>query len=113
MSAGTAGGKASLPTMMTTQVPIGRAFASASKGQTQILAGSTESAITTDATANSVAKDAVSSALAFFAALLPATAPARFGLSCFPTWCSRARFLFFVPIGLPGTAVVGFGALAG
>lgn len=98
---------------MTTQVPIGRAFASASKGQTQILAGSTESAITTDATANSVAKDAVSSALAFFAALLPATAPARFGLSYFPTWCSRARFLFFVPIGLPGTAVVGFGALAG
>lgn len=113
VSAGVADGKASLTTMMTTQVPVDRAFASASKGQAQILAGSTESAITTDATANSVVKDAVPSAFAFFAALLPAMAPTRFGLSCFPTGCSRARCLFFVPIGLPGTAVVGFGALVG
>ncbi|MEE1728376.1 MULTISPECIES: hypothetical protein [Streptomyces] len=78
VSAGAADGKASLTTMMTTQVPVDRAFASASKGQAQTLAGSTESAITTDATANSVVKDAVPSALAFFAALLKAMAPARF-----------------------------------
>ncbi|WP_261400308.1 hypothetical protein [Streptomyces sp. CBG31] len=43
--AGTADATASLTAKSTTQVPVGRAFASPSKSQTQILAGSTESTI--------------------------------------------------------------------
>ncbi|MFG3405948.1 LAETG motif-containing sortase-dependent surface protein [Streptomyces sp. NPDC048142] len=62
--AGTADGTASLTTKATTQVPVGRAFASASKSQTQILAGSTESTITADATANWATKGAIPSATA-------------------------------------------------
>ncbi|MFE9697068.1 LAETG motif-containing sortase-dependent surface protein [Streptomyces sp. NPDC006270] len=57
--AGAADGTASLTTKATTQVPVGRAFASASKSQTQILAGSTESTITADATANWATKGAI------------------------------------------------------
>lgn len=48
-----------------------------------------------------------------YAALLLLVAAARFGLSCFPTGCSRARCLFFMPVGRPGPAVVSFGAPAG
>ncbi|MFH9764429.1 LAETG motif-containing sortase-dependent surface protein [Streptomyces anulatus] len=62
--AGTADGKASLTAKTTTQVPVGRAFASASKSQTQILAGSTESTITADATANWATKGAIPSVTA-------------------------------------------------
>ncbi|WP_426499384.1 LAETG motif-containing sortase-dependent surface protein [Streptomyces sp. D54] len=62
--AGTADGTASLTTKATTQVPVGRAFASASKSQTQILAGSTESTITANATANWATKGAIPSATA-------------------------------------------------
>ncbi|MGA5468783.1 TQXA domain-containing protein [Streptomyces arboris] len=62
--AGTADGKASLTARTTTQVPVGRAFASASKSQTQILAGSTESTITADATANWATKGAIPSVTA-------------------------------------------------
>lgn len=62
--AGTADGKASLTAKTTTQVPVGRAFASASKSQTQILAGSTESTITADATANWAKKGAIPSVTA-------------------------------------------------
>nr|WP_274035875.1 LAETG motif-containing sortase-dependent surface protein [Streptomyces sp. MMBL 11-1] len=57
--AGAADGTASLTTKATTQVPVGRAFASPSKSQTQILAGSTESTITADATANWATKGAI------------------------------------------------------
>ncbi|MGW6602209.1 LAETG motif-containing sortase-dependent surface protein [Streptomyces sp. NPDC055036] len=62
--AGTADGMASLTTKATTQVPVGRAFASASKSQTQILAGSTESTITADATVNWASKGAIPSVTA-------------------------------------------------
>lgn len=62
--AGTADGTASLTAKATTQVPVGRAFASPSKSQTQILAGSTESTITADATVNWAAKGAIPSVTA-------------------------------------------------
>lgn len=62
--AGTADGTASLTAKATTQVPVGRAFASASKSQTQILAGSTESTITADATVNWATKGAIPSVTA-------------------------------------------------
>lgn len=62
--AGTADGRASLTTKATTQVPVGRAFASASKSQTQILAGSTESTITAEATVNWASKGAIPSVTA-------------------------------------------------
>ncbi|MEV7003223.1 hypothetical protein AB0N62_36920 [Streptomyces sp. NPDC093982] len=51
--------------------------------------------------------------LGVYAASLLVMVAARFGLSCFPTGCSRARCLFFIPVGQPGPAVLGFGALAG
>lgn len=57
--------------------------------------------------------DLAISKLGVYAALLLVMAAARFGLSCFPTGCSRARRLFFTPVGKPGPAVLGFGALAG
>ncbi|WP_433398601.1 Cys-Gln thioester bond-forming surface protein [Streptomyces sp. CA-146814] len=62
--AGTADGTASLTAKTTTQVPVGRAFASASKSQTQILAGSTESTVVANATANWAKKGAIPSVTA-------------------------------------------------
>ncbi|MEE1737208.1 Cys-Gln thioester bond-forming surface protein [Streptomyces sp. BE147] len=62
--AGTADGRASLTAKATTQVPVGRAFASPSKSQTQILAGSTESTITAEATVNWASKGAIPSVTA-------------------------------------------------
>ncbi|MYR97509.1 Cys-Gln thioester bond-forming surface protein [Streptomyces sp. SID4937] len=62
--AGTSDGTASLTAKTTTQVPVGRAFASASKSQTQILAGSTESTVTATATANWAKKGAIPSVTA-------------------------------------------------
>lgn len=59
--AGTTDGAASLTAKAITQVPVGRAFASASKSQTQILAGSTEFTVTVDATANWATKGAIPS----------------------------------------------------
>ncbi|MEU9758708.1 LAETG motif-containing sortase-dependent surface protein [Streptomyces sp. NPDC047985] len=49
--AGTADGSASLTVQATTSVPVGRAFASATKSQTMILAGSSESTVSATATA--------------------------------------------------------------
>ncbi|MFP1627064.1 Cys-Gln thioester bond-forming surface protein [Streptomyces sp. 5K101] len=49
--AGTADGTASLTAQATMSVPVGRAFASASKSQTQILAGSSQSTVSATATA--------------------------------------------------------------
>ncbi|MFJ9639986.1 Cys-Gln thioester bond-forming surface protein [Streptomyces sp. NPDC101178] len=62
--AGTPDGTASLTAETTTQVPVGRAFASASKSQTQILAGSTESTVVANATANWAKKGAIPSVTA-------------------------------------------------
>ncbi|WP_181398423.1 LAETG motif-containing sortase-dependent surface protein [Streptomyces araujoniae] len=62
--AGTPDGTASLTAKATTQVPVGRAFASPSKSQTQILAGSTESTISADATVNWASKGAIPSVTA-------------------------------------------------
>ncbi|MFF8843016.1 Cys-Gln thioester bond-forming surface protein [Streptomyces sp. NPDC015127] len=49
--AGAADGTASLSAQATMSVPVGRAFASASKSQTQILAGSSQSTVSATATA--------------------------------------------------------------
>ncbi|MBT2387953.1 Cys-Gln thioester bond-forming surface protein [Streptomyces sp. ISL-1] len=49
--AGAADGSATLTTQATTSVPVGRAFAGVTKSQTQILAGSSESTVTANATA--------------------------------------------------------------
>jgi TQXA domain-containing protein/LPXTG-motif cell wall-anchored protein len=49
--AGAADGSATLSTQATTSVPVGRAFAAATKSQTQILAGSSESTVSANATA--------------------------------------------------------------
>ncbi|MFF9648470.1 LAETG motif-containing sortase-dependent surface protein [Streptomyces sp. NPDC014622] len=49
--AGTADGSASLTVQATTSVPVGRAFASATKSQTMILAGSSDSTVSATATA--------------------------------------------------------------
>ncbi|MET7618169.1 LAETG motif-containing sortase-dependent surface protein [Streptomyces sp. NPDC005408] len=49
--AGAVDGSASLTAQATTSVPVGRAFAGATKSQTQILAGSSESTVSADATA--------------------------------------------------------------
>jgi TQXA domain-containing protein/LPXTG-motif cell wall-anchored protein len=48
---GTADGTATLTAQATTSVPVGRAFAGATKSQTQILAGSSESTVSANATA--------------------------------------------------------------
>ncbi|MFI2375484.1 Cys-Gln thioester bond-forming surface protein [Streptomyces sp. NPDC018964] len=61
---GTADGSASLTVQATTEIPVGRAFASASKSQTQILAGSSESTVTAEATANWATKGAIPSVTA-------------------------------------------------
>ncbi|MEW1866675.1 Cys-Gln thioester bond-forming surface protein [Streptomyces caelestis] len=61
---GTADGSASLTVKATTEIPVGRAFASPSKSQTQILAGSSESTVTADATANWATKGAIPSVTA-------------------------------------------------
>ncbi|MGW3572094.1 Cys-Gln thioester bond-forming surface protein [Streptomyces sp. NPDC000941] len=50
--AGAADGSASLTAQAATKVPVGRAFASATKSQTQILAGSSESTVSATATAD-------------------------------------------------------------
>ncbi|MGP3949431.1 LAETG motif-containing sortase-dependent surface protein [Streptomyces sp. 7N604] len=50
--AGTPDGSTSLTAQATTTVPVGRAFASDTKSQTQILAGSSESTVSATATAN-------------------------------------------------------------
>lgn len=52
VSAGTPDGSTSLTAEATTVVPVGRAFASQTKSQTQILAGSSDSTVTATATAN-------------------------------------------------------------
>ncbi|MEV6653578.1 Cys-Gln thioester bond-forming surface protein [Streptomyces sp. NPDC051219] len=49
--AGTPDGSTSLTVQATTKVPVGRAFASESRSQTQILAGSSESTVSASATA--------------------------------------------------------------
>jgi LPXTG-motif cell wall-anchored protein len=49
--AGAADGSATLTVQATTSVPVGRAFASATKSQTQILAGSSETTVSANATA--------------------------------------------------------------
>ncbi|MFF3734326.1 LAETG motif-containing sortase-dependent surface protein [Streptomyces sp. NPDC002476] len=49
--AGAADGSASLTVQATTSVPVGRAFASATKSQTMILAGSSDSTVSATATA--------------------------------------------------------------
>lgn len=49
--AGAADGSATLTAQATTSVPVGRAFAGATKSQTQILAGSSESTVSASATA--------------------------------------------------------------
>lgn len=50
--AGAADGSATLTAQAATKVPVGRAFASATKSQTQILAGSSESTVSATATAD-------------------------------------------------------------
>ncbi|MER5882575.1 Cys-Gln thioester bond-forming surface protein [Streptomyces sp. NPDC001941] len=57
--AGAADGSASLTVQASTSVPVGRAFAAATKSQTQILAGSSESTVTATATATWAAKGAI------------------------------------------------------
>ncbi|MET7937555.1 Cys-Gln thioester bond-forming surface protein [Streptomyces sp. NPDC005322] len=57
--AGAADGSASLTVQAATKVPVGRAFASDSKSQTQILAGSSESTVSATATANWAKKGAI------------------------------------------------------
>ncbi|MEU1281171.1 Cys-Gln thioester bond-forming surface protein [Streptomyces sp. NPDC005805] len=61
---GTADGSATLSVEATTSVPVGRAFASASKSQTQILAGSSDSTVSANATANWATKGAIPSVTA-------------------------------------------------
>ncbi|MDT0406349.1 Cys-Gln thioester bond-forming surface protein [Streptomyces edwardsiae] len=61
---GTADGSAALTVQATTEIPVGRAFASPSKSQTQILAGSSESTVTAEATANWATKGAIPSVTA-------------------------------------------------
>ncbi|QKV94932.1 Cys-Gln thioester bond-forming surface protein [Streptomyces sp. NA02950] len=56
---GTPDGSATLTAQAATKVPVGRAFASATKSQTQILAGSSESTVTATATANWAKKGAI------------------------------------------------------
>ncbi|EXU69929.1 peptidase [Streptomyces sp. PRh5] len=56
---GAADGSATLTAQAATKVPVGRAFASATKSQTQILAGSSESTVSATATANWAKKGAV------------------------------------------------------
>ncbi|WP_374412293.1 LAETG motif-containing sortase-dependent surface protein [Streptomyces californicus] len=62
--AGAEDGQASVTAKASTQVPVGRAFASPTKSQTQILAGSTETSVTAAATANWAKKGAIPSATA-------------------------------------------------
>lgn len=57
--AGAADGSASLTVQATTSVPVGRAFAGATKSQTQILAGSSESTVSASATATWAGKGAI------------------------------------------------------
>lgn len=57
--AGAADGSASLTVQATTSVPVGRAFAGATKSQTQILAGSSESTVSAGATATWAGKGAI------------------------------------------------------
>ncbi|WP_285563634.1 LAETG motif-containing sortase-dependent surface protein [Streptomyces sp. RTGN2] len=54
-----ADGSASLTVQATTSVPVGRAFAGATKSQTQILAGSSESTVSATATATWAGKGAI------------------------------------------------------
>ncbi|WP_128378842.1 TQXA domain-containing protein [Streptomyces cavernae] len=54
-----ADGAASLTVQASTTVPVGRAFASETRSQTQILAGSSESTVTATATANWAAEGAI------------------------------------------------------
>ncbi|MGW4562640.1 Cys-Gln thioester bond-forming surface protein [Streptomyces sp. NPDC004561] len=54
-----ADGSAELTLQASTTVPVGRAFASDSRSQTQILAGSSESTVSATATANWAAKGAI------------------------------------------------------
>ncbi|MFI6350186.1 Cys-Gln thioester bond-forming surface protein [Streptomyces sp. NPDC050560] len=56
---GTADGSAALTVQASTTVPVGRAFASQTRSQTQILAGSSESTVSATATANWASKGAV------------------------------------------------------
>ncbi|WUQ01804.1 thioester domain-containing protein [Streptomyces sp. NBC_00247] len=56
---GAADGSASLTVQATTSVPVGRVFVGESKSQTQILAGSSESVVSAQATANWAAKGPV------------------------------------------------------
>jgi TQXA domain-containing protein/LPXTG-motif cell wall-anchored protein len=57
--AGAADGSASLTVQAATKVPVGRAFASDTKSQTQILAGSSESTVSATATADWAKKGAI------------------------------------------------------
>ncbi len=57
--AGASDGSASLTVQTTTSVPVGRAFAGATKSQTQILAGSSESTVSASATATWAGKGAI------------------------------------------------------
>ncbi|MFE6975489.1 Cys-Gln thioester bond-forming surface protein [Streptomyces sp. NPDC057682] len=57
--AGAADGSAALTVQATTSVPVGRAFAGATRSQTQILAGSSESTVSATATATWAGKGAV------------------------------------------------------
>ncbi len=61
---GAADGSAELTVQATTSVPVGRAFASASKSQTQILAGSSETTVTAKASANWATEGAIPSVTA-------------------------------------------------
>ncbi|MEC4020756.1 Cys-Gln thioester bond-forming surface protein [Streptomyces sp. H27-D2] len=56
---GAADGSSALTVQATTTVPVGRAFTSESKSQTQILAGSSESTVSATATANWAKKGAI------------------------------------------------------
>lgn len=57
--AAAADGSASLTVQATTSVPVGRAFAGATRSQTQILAGSSESTVSASATATWAGKGAI------------------------------------------------------
>ncbi|WP_406096860.1 Cys-Gln thioester bond-forming surface protein [Streptomyces sp. NBC_01013] len=57
--AGAADGSASLTVQTTTSVPVGRAFAGATKSQTQILAGSSDSTVSASASATWAGKGAI------------------------------------------------------
>lgn len=57
--AGAADGSASLTVQATTSVPVGRAFAGATRSQTQILAGSSESTVSAGATTTWAGKGAI------------------------------------------------------